>query len=97
VEAALSPIRIFILSVILFFGLRALAETACEKLDHACANAGYVRGLPDPSAGKDLETKCVQPLLKGQTVADVNVDPDVIKDCADSKIKSAPRSKHRRH
>jgi hypothetical protein len=76
-------------------GFAHAEPSACEQVDQACGKAGYVRGLPD-KYGKDLEKGCSHPLLAGQTVPGVSVDPDIIKKCLDSQTQPKNTS-HRRH
>jgi hypothetical protein len=71
-------------------------RAACEEIEQACGRAGFVRGLAREGDGKDLDKACLQPTLKGQYVAGVVVDPDIIKKCQQSKqIKPQTTGRHR--
>jgi len=56
----------------------AVTPPACEQIQNECGEAGFTRDLP---AGRDLMTKCYEPLLKGQDVPGVKVDSDLVKTC----------------
>lgn len=73
------------------------SSPACDKIEQACGQAGFMRGLDETSDGKDLDKACMQPLLKGQTVPGVSVDYDVIKQCqADQKKQPSSSGRHHR-
>lgn len=89
--------RSVILFVALVFGTSALADdnpTACEQIQRQCGEAGFTRNLPQ---GKDLDTKCFQPIMKGQDVAGVKVDPDLVEKCKEEQTKKPRMKKRRRH
>jgi hypothetical protein len=89
----------FLLTLISLCGGSALADspTPCEQIEQACGKAGYVRGLPDSSYGKDLDKSCMQPIIKGQTVEGVTVSDDIAKKCAAAQVKKSDKSSSRRH
>jgi hypothetical protein len=72
-------------------------RAACEQIEQACGQAGFVRGLAHESDGKDLDKACVQPILKGQNVAGVVVDADIIKKCQQAKQIKPQSTGRRRH
>jgi hypothetical protein len=81
----------------MWFGLCAWSTFAadtptCDQIQTACGQAGFTRDMPE---GKDLVTKCYQPLLRGQSVEGVPMDPDKIKKC-NEELKEKPRKKRRR-
>ena len=53
-------------------------DTPCGQIQTACGEAGFTRDVP---GGKDLMTKCFNPILQGQTITGVKVDPDTVKKC----------------
>jgi hypothetical protein len=64
-------------------GAPAPANEPCRQITHACKSAGFVRG--EAKEGKGLFKDCVQPILKGQTVQGVTVDPSVVQACQQKK------------
>jgi hypothetical protein len=44
-------------------------DSAWSTIEKACAQAGFTRGLANKSDGKDLDSGCLQPILKGQNCA----------------------------
>lgn len=85
------------LIVVCFGGSIAWAadQPACDEIQHSCGEAGFTRDVP---GGKDLMSKCFQPLMLGQDVAGVKVDPDLVKKCSEEqkqKPKQGSRRKHR--
>lgn len=55
----------------------------CKAIAQACSAAGFERGkTPDKRFWKD----CMQPILTGQSVKGVNVDPSAVKECRSKKI-----------
>ena len=72
-------------------------RAACEQIEQACGQAGFVRGLAHESDGKDLDKACLQPILKGQNVAGVVVDADIVKKCQQSKQIKPQGMGRRRH
>ena len=77
-------------------GLIAVADemTACEQIQRACGQAGYTRDLPD---GRDLVTRCYQPLLLGQEIRGVAVEPSLVKKCNEQQKNKPSQKKGRRH
>ena len=72
------------------------SQPSCDQIQHTCGEAGFTRDLPE---GRDLMSKCFQPIMQGQKVAGVNIDPDLIKKCRDEQQKK-PKSgqgKRRKH
>ena len=55
----------------------------CKQVESACSAAGYVKG--EAKEGKGLFKNCVEPLLAGQAVPGVNVDPAAVQACAAKK------------
>ncbi len=62
------------------------AEHPCHRVEAACKAAGFARG--EAKIGKGLFKDCVDPVLRGQAVAGVTVDPSEAQACA------AVRAKH---
>jgi len=86
-----------ILIAALLIGTSAFADdnpTACEQIQRQCGEAGFTRNLPQ---GRDLDSKCFQPIMKGQDVVGVKVDPDLVKKCKDEQTKKPALKKRRRH
>ena len=84
--------------LIVLFGQNPLAfsddtKGPCEQIQRACGEAGFTRDLP---AGKDLMLQCFRPLMKGQDVAGVKADPDLVKKCKEQQTRK-PRIKKRRN
>lgn len=83
---------LFLLKFILVFSMQtqyALAQDTnehqdgpCIKLMEACKAAGYVKAL---NQKKSLSKDCLQPLLNGQKVEGVSVNPDDIEACKAKK------------
>ncbi len=75
-------------------GAQAAEPPSCQEIQGLCGKAGFTRDLP---GGKDLMSKCYQPILQGQSVAGVIVDPDIVKKCNDAlnKISVRQRRRHR--
>ena len=59
----------------------------CRQIMKACRDAGFKRGQAEK--GKGLMKDCFGPILKGQTVPGVSVDPSVVQACQ----QKAPRRK----
>jgi hypothetical protein len=70
----------------------ATDQPDCEKIQQACGEAGYTRGVPD---GKDLMSKCFDPIMKGQNIEGVKVDPDSVKKCTDEQKQPKSKGKHK--
>jgi hypothetical protein len=56
---------------------------ACSTIAKACIQKGFVR---TPTIGKRFWQDCMKPLILGQTVSGVTVDPLVVKTCRMNKI-----------
>lgn len=75
----------FVLLVSLTFIQSALADDMqsdpkpCKALAKPCVEAGY--------KGKDFWTQCMKPLVLGQPVKNIKVDPAAVKACRADKIK----------
>jgi hypothetical protein len=52
-------------------------DRPCKKIAEACKAAGFERGS---KTGKDM-IQCIKPLMQGQTVAGVSVNPADIAAC----------------
>jgi len=66
------------------------AGQPCKQIEQACTSAGFVKG--EAAQGKGLYKNCVQPILKGQSVNGVTVDPSVVSAC---KERMAKRHAHK--
>jgi hypothetical protein len=51
----------------------------CKEIEQACTGAGFVKG--EAAEGKGLFKNCMDPILKGQAVNGVTVDPTVVAAC----------------
>jgi hypothetical protein len=51
----------------------ALADHPCKKIEAACEAAGFVKG--GAKEGKGVFKNCLKPIIDGQTVNGVTVDP----------------------
>jgi hypothetical protein len=71
----------------------AADQPHCDQIQQACGEAGYTRNVPD---GKDLMTKCFQPILKGQTIEGVKTDSDTVKKCEAEQNQKPSKGKHHR-
>jgi hypothetical protein len=69
------------------------SESPCTVIQRACGEAGFTRDLPE---GRDLMTKCFKPILAGQQIANVQADPDTVKQCNAQQSASPPTKKRRR-
>jgi len=69
------------------------ANPACEEIQRSCGEAGFTRDLP---LGKDLITRCYQPILQGQNIPNVKVDPDLVKKCNEQQDQKPKERKKRR-
>ena len=56
----------------------------CAVIAHACSAAGFVR---TETSGKKFWQDCMKPIILGQTVSGVTVDPAAVKACRVNKIK----------
>lgn len=56
-------------------------SSACGTIAKACKSAGFTRG-----GDKKFWHDCMHPLLIGQSVKDVTIDPGQVKACRDKKI-----------
>lgn len=50
----------------------------CRAIEKACQSAGFTKG---DKTGKALFLHCVKPILAGQTVSGVTVDPSLVQAC----------------
>lgn len=76
--------RVYLISLFLslFVSQTVFAEMdskPCKNVAQSCRAAGYDKS-------NKFWTNCMKPLLLGQTVKGVNLDPKVIKVCRDNKI-----------
>ncbi len=55
----------------------------CATIAKACLDAGFVRMA---TQGKQFWHDCMKPLILGQTVSGVTVDPSVVQTCRANKI-----------
>jgi len=55
----------------------------CAMIAKACLKAGYVR---KDTQDKKFWLDCMKPIILGKTVADVNIDPAIVKACRVDKI-----------
>lgn len=60
------------------------SEGACIKVMEACKAAGYNKTLLTEK--KSLSKNCIQPLLEGQKVQDIIIDPKDIEACKAKKL-----------
>jgi hypothetical protein len=58
-------------------------DKPCLIIAKACSEAGFVR---ERSETKGIWRNCMEPVLLGQTVAGVKVDPAAVKTCRSHKI-----------
>jgi hypothetical protein len=58
------------------------------EIEQACTNAGFVKG--EAAQGKGLFKDCMQPIMHGQAVNGVTVDPAAVSACKE-------RMAHRHH
>jgi len=65
------------------------AGQPCKEIEQACTSAGFVKG--EAKEGKGLFKNCLQPILKGQAVEGVTVDPAVVSACKDRMAKRRAR------
>ncbi len=74
----------------------AAQDSACEEIQQACGRAGFTRDVP---GGKDLDQKCYQPLMHGETVKGVAVEPSLVKKCTaeNTAPKPKPTGKRKSH
>ncbi len=63
----------------------------CKEIMSACQAAGYFDG--GGSEGKGLWVNCMQPIMKGTKLLDVEMDPKIVRDCTGKA--PAPKSKTR--
>jgi hypothetical protein len=60
----------------------------CKKIAEACKAAGYVRG--GGKTGKGIMENCIQPIMSGQVVANVRVEPSDIAACKQRHSQNMP-------
>jgi hypothetical protein len=58
----------------------------CKQIIAACESAGFEKGMHKKD-GKGLFKDCLDPILAGQTVAGVTVDPSLVPACQAAKAK----------
>lgn len=63
-------------------------DKPCAVIAKACAAAGFVKRQ---SETKGIWHNCMEPIILGQSVANVQVDPAVVKTCRMNKIKEMER------
>lgn len=56
----------------------------CENIAKACISAGFVR---EGGPGKNFWHDCMKPVLMGQTVSGVTIDPKDVTACKQFKMK----------
>jgi hypothetical protein len=87
--------KLFIGSLMMLTASIAMADTApvaakpagsCKQIVQACTQAGFEKGMHKKD-GKGLYKDFLDPILAGQTVAGVTVDPAVVADCNAKKAK----------
>jgi hypothetical protein len=59
-------------------------DKSCGSIADACLAAGFVK---TESATKGIWQDCMRPVILGQTVSGVTIDPAVVKTCRVQKIK----------
>ena len=59
---------------------------SCKQIMQACEQAGYEKGMHKKD-GKGLYKDCMDPILAGQSVNGVTVDPSVVSDCQAKRAK----------
>lgn len=57
----------------------------CRNIIQACKNAGFVKG--GVAQGKGILENCLTPIMSGQTVPGVTVDPADVQGCQALKAK----------
>jgi hypothetical protein len=62
----------------------AASKDQCQAIAHACTAAGFKE---KGGAGFAFWHDCMKPVILGQTVKGVTVDPEVVKTCRVFKIK----------
>jgi hypothetical protein len=60
----------------------------CKKIAEVCKAAGFVRG--GSSTGKGIMENCIQPIMSGQQVTGVKVDPSDIAACKQRHSQNMP-------
>jgi len=85
-------------SLMALAGSIALADTAttppapmkgngpCKQIIQACQQAGFEKG-EHKTDGKGVYKDCLTPILAGQTVAGVTIDPSVVTSCQEMRAK----------
>ena len=58
----------------------------CKQIIQACEQAGFEKG-EHKTDGKGLYKDCMTPVLAGQTVTGVTVDPAVVSSCQEARAK----------
>jgi len=82
-------------------GAAPTKEGPCKQIMEACEQAGFQKGM-HKTDGKGLYKDCMTPMLAGQSVAGVTVDPATLSACQQKRAKhqqkkagaSTPSSAH---
>jgi len=84
--------------IVVLTGALSLADTStppatagkkmgpCKQIIAACESAGFEKGMHKKD-GKGLYKDCLDPILAGQSVAGVSVDPSLVPACQAAKAK----------
>ena len=51
----------------------------CQQIEQACSAAGFVKG--EAKEGKGLFKNCMKPIMSGQQVQGVSIDPSLVPAC----------------
>ena len=71
-------LAISLMASVTFFATATHAAQPCKTIVEACLAVGAIQpGVPK----KVMLEKCVKPIISGQNIEGVNVDPSVIKAC----------------
>lgn len=62
------------------------APGPCKQIIQSCEQAGFEKGMHKKD-GKGLYKDCLDPILAGQSVAGVTVDPAVVTSCQQMRAK----------
>jgi hypothetical protein len=68
---------------VLAISTSAFADHPCKRVEAACYAAGYAKGAA--KQGRGLFKNCVGPLLSGELVPGVSIDPGAVQACAAKK------------
>lgn len=64
------------------FANHSMESSACGAVAKACVNAGFAK----KEHGKKFWSDCMKPIILGQSVKGVNIDPATVKTCRTDKI-----------